>query len=266
MKKIWDKNIKLMLMLIIDIVIISASTYAATTYLFNSVDVGYDNSSSGLVATNVQGALDELYVQSNNYSAYESRLSSLESKIGDIQEIYPVGSIYIGINNTNPSTYFGGTWVSFGTGQTLVGIDSNDSSFDTIEETGGAKSISYTPSGSVGNHTLTVSEIPAHTHGSKTLSGYINFKRFGVSGTGYDLAMGTSGIISKTPTSANATLINCGATSKSTVYYDAVTINATHEHSSVGGSGAHNHPFSGTESSINVVQPYITVYMWKRTA
>ena len=67
--------------------------------------------------------------------------------------VYPVGSIYISVNSTNPGTLFGGTWTAFATGKTLVGIDSNDEDFDTIENTGGAKT-----------HTLSVQELPKHKH------------------------------------------------------------------------------------------------------
>lgn len=68
-------------------------------------------------------------------------------------DAYPVGSVYISVLSTNPSTLFGGTWVPIGQGKVLVGIDSQDTDFDTLEETGGAKT-----------HTLTTDEMPAHTH------------------------------------------------------------------------------------------------------
>ena len=55
--------------------------------------------------------------------------------------IYPVGSIYITTNNQNPGEYLGGEWESFGEGKTLVGIDSSDSDFSTVEKTGGNKEI-----------------------------------------------------------------------------------------------------------------------------
>lgn len=68
-------------------------------------------------------------------------------------DAYPVGSVYISVLSTNPSSLFGGTWVPIGQGKVLVGIDSQDTDFDTLEETGGAKT-----------HTLTINEMPAHTH------------------------------------------------------------------------------------------------------
>ena len=69
--------------------------------------------------------------------------------------IYPVGSIYINANTSaNPATYLGiGTWVRYGEGRVIVGQNSSESEFDTLNETGGAKT-----------HTLSVSELPAHTH------------------------------------------------------------------------------------------------------
>lgn len=53
---------------------------------------------------------------------------------------YPVGRIIVSIDNVNPGTYLGGTWVSFGSGRTLVGVDANQTEFDTVEKTGGSKS------------------------------------------------------------------------------------------------------------------------------
>ena len=78
-----------------------------------------------------------------------------------IQAVYPVGSIYINAAvSTNPATLLGfGTWAAFGAGRVIVGLNASDSDFDTAQETGGAKT-----------HTLTVAEIPSHTHTS-TLKG-----------------------------------------------------------------------------------------------
>ena len=77
---------------------------------------------------------------------------------------YPVGSIYINAtNSTNPATLFGfGTWTAFGAGRVLVGLNGSDSSFDTLEETGGSKDAI------VVSHTHSVSD-PSHTHGLQKL-------------------------------------------------------------------------------------------------
>lgn len=70
--------------------------------------------------------------------------------------IYPVGSIYMSVNSTSPATLFGGTWVQ-------------------IEDTFLLASGSNYAAGSTGGeaaHTLTVDEMPAHSHSVPNMSGY----------------------------------------------------------------------------------------------
>lgn len=55
-----------------------------------------------------------------------------------LKKAYPVGSIYLSVNSTNPSTLFGGTWERFGDGRTLVGVDKNDSALKESGKTGGS--------------------------------------------------------------------------------------------------------------------------------
>lgn len=52
-----------------------------------------------------------------------------------IDAYWPVGSIYLTVNNTNPSTYFGGTWEKISTGRVLMGA-SNDSQLGTTIDSG----------------------------------------------------------------------------------------------------------------------------------
>lgn len=56
-----------------------------------------------------------------------------------LDTFYPVGSIFITTVSTNPSSYMGGTWVRFGNGQTLVGVNESDGDFNTPNKTGGSK-------------------------------------------------------------------------------------------------------------------------------
>ena len=66
---------------------------------------------------------------------------------------YPVGSIYLSTNDTNPSKWFGGEWELIAQGMTLVGVNPNDNDFSTPKKTGGEKT-----------HKLTEAEMPSHNH------------------------------------------------------------------------------------------------------
>ena len=104
------------------------------------IDVSYDNTESGLTATNTQDAIDELGGIVDNI----------------LLSVYPVGSIYMSVNNVNPGTLFGGTWEEWGSGRMPIGVNTSDADFDTVEETGGAKSVTLTAA---------QSGVPAHAHG-----------------------------------------------------------------------------------------------------
>jgi hypothetical protein len=147
-----------------------------------------------------------------------------------LSAIYPIGSIYINAAvSTNPATLLGfGTWTAFGAGKVIVGLDSADALFDTLEETGGSKdaiTVSHTHTA-----TSTVTDT-GHTHTSVGNGAY--------NGLGTGNAMGVGQYIgSGFATNSNTTGITVATTNAST------------------GS-------SGTNAN---VQPYIVVKMWKRTA
>ena len=154
--------------------------------------------------------------------------------------IYPVGSIYMSVNATNPSAYFGGTWVAWGAGRVPVGINTSDSNFNTVEKTGGAAAV-----------TLSATQIPSHTHAKGTLA------------TASAGAHTHNLQNQKAPWGTNASnRVLVDATSG----YTAVTNKATTS------AGAHSHTVSGSTAatggggSHNNLQPYIVCYMWKRTA
>ncbi len=211
--------------------------------------------------------------------------SALEALIKQyILASHPIGSIEINISGANPSTYLGGTWIAWGTGKVPVGVNTNDTDFNTVEKTGGNKTASttYTPAGTntgtavtmnavtlshsggaVSNHTLTENQIPVIegdvgvnmlSHQNYDTSGHLYWDFGGVSGS---LAGGES-------------------------------FPYGHVKMKFGGGQAHSHgftqpnqhsftpttktitqpTFTGTQATIteSTVQPYITCYMWKRTA
>lgn len=66
---------------------------------------------------------------------------------------YPIGSVYISVVATNPATLLGfGTWVAFGTGRTLVGINTADTDFNTPKKLAGGKTHSHVTGGQSANH------------------------------------------------------------------------------------------------------------------
>jgi hypothetical protein len=147
--------------------------------------------------------------------------------------IYPVGSVYINATNaTNPGTLFGfGTWSAFGAGRVPVGFNASDPLFDSAEETGGSKDtvlVSHTHTFSATTNTTGDHN---HTYGWGVSVGSLNAPDVDNSGT--------------------STITNSAATSTA----------GSHAHTVSGTTGS-----SGSSATNANLQPYITVYMWKRTA
>lgn len=159
-----------------------------------------------------------------------------------IKTMYPVGSIYMSVNATNPSTYFGGTWVAWGAGRVPVGINTSDSNFNTVEKTGGAPTV-----------TLTTAQMPAHTHTFTGSSATTSSKGAHTHNIGRDTDGGSG---SSRYTVHSAGVSGAGGTSPTSsagAHTHTVTANGTN--ANTGGGGAHSN-----------LQPYIVCYMWKRTA
>lgn len=163
---------------------------------------------------------------------------------------FPIGYIYMSVSSDNPNKYFGGTWEQI-KDRFLLACGSSYSA----GATGGASKHTH----STGNHTLTTAEIPWHTHGSKSLVGGVQFRTMN---GGSNIVAAKSGICSWANNSGDSWAYGVQSVAGNNKKTDVVTVNATHTHDAVGGSGAHNHGNTGETSNL---PPYIAVYIWKRT-
>lgn len=193
---------------------------------------------------------------------------------------FPIGSVFIAVVSTDPATLLGyGTWEAFGAGRVLVGLDAGDPDFDTVEETGGSKT--NTPSAHSGasvtdhsahthtgpshqhnisgTHSHTYTEVPNHVHvenAPSSASGGAVLFALDTNASGSTAA----GISTANPTGGVATGTTASNTSGDT------------SNSGTGNTGnpsitlAHSVTQPSSHSALSVVQPYIVVYMWKRTA
>ena len=185
---------------------------------------------------------DNLEIKAKNVNFVTTGGLTLNNKkILTIDEIYPVGSIYMSVNSTNPSTLFGGTWAAWGTGKMPVGIDTSQTEFGTVEKTGGAKT-----------HTLTVSELPVHNHSiaSRTVTSTTNGEHVHGGKVVKDAASGTSK--------------NRYNNNSETIFNNFTTSAGAHNHNVQ--IPAHSTDNKGNGTAHNNLPPYITCYMWKRTA
>ena len=159
-------------------------------------------------------------------------------KVGILQQVFPVGSIYTTTNSMNPATLFGfGTWAQI-EGRFIVGVSG---------------SYAVTSTGGEATHKLTVNETPAHTHtrGTMNITGTFNGNQL------YDIYNSTAsatGAFAIGGASSKKTPGGTGDDSQSGFNFNA-SRSWTGVTSSVGGGAAHNN-----------MPPYYAAYIWRRTA
>ena len=176
----------------------------------------------------------------------------------NILQAYPVGSIYMSVVETDPAELFGGTWEAIAPGRVLIGAGEYSSSINyTAGTTGGVTS-----------KTLTSSNIPKHTHTVeiKQTAATHNHKNgvYDETAPGNGPLSTNYGAVKMHPTATQHVMAaDSSAFGTNTQLYMGYTseTSATHTHEvTVGDYGAKN------PTEISVMQPYLVVYMWKRTA
>ena len=211
--------------------VVTASISTAKTLISYHKDVGV-----GIGKMHERGALDvggDMYVSGTLDSTTINGRAIKQNGRTLLDMFYPVGSIFLSVNSTNPESYMGGKWSRFGNGRALVGVDETDSSFSYSSKTGGAKT-----------HTLSKSEMPRHSHETRDVNGH----------KGYFWAWSAGGHPSPTlwipgGNVSGGAMPRGGNPLMSKQSWEGYTT------TDVGDGRAHNN-----------LQPYITVYMWRRTA
>lgn len=177
--------------------------------------------------------------------------------ISGLSAAYPVGSIYINADvATNPATLLGfGTWAAFGTGRVMVAIDAGQTEFDTLGETGGAKT-----------HTLSTAEMPVHAHvlNDPTHNHTQNAHNHTQDAHGHTVTqVNSTGAGAVAPLKMNASQTN--DTDDFTIPTTVATNQAATATNIAAATGITMNN-AGSGSAHNNLQPYIVVHMWRRTA
>ena len=223
---------------------------------------------------------DELY---ENLKTGIVELVKRQLKADFLESAYPVGSIYCSVNKTSPEKLFGGTWEALDQGRVLVGAGDKFGAGTTGGEFTHAISSNEMPSHShaasvtsAGGHAHTVSGSTswsgdhAHDKGSMEIWGQFDGNAndnnsvkqgaFRLAATGSYGADGNKG----------GGIIDFKASRHWTGW---TSTNGRHSHSfsvTSSSSGGHSHSVTiganGGGAAMSLVQPYLSVYMWKRTA
>lgn len=178
-----------------------------------------------------------------------SKVSTMESQMASIDKVYPVGSIYMSMSETDPGTLFGGAWTRL-PDKFLIGA-------------GGSYSVGAT--GGEADHTLTLSEIPSHSHsvsGSTSSSG--NHR--------HEPQNGNSFVTADSP-SDGFNRVNCtfgGSNTRTVIEANDSGIQSSGWYTDYAGSHSHSLSASigstGSGAAHNNMPPYLAVYMWQRTS
>ena len=219
------------------------------TNLLNKTGERLETGDSVEIATK-NGSLTNCWIAIKHGTTYPSlTITDLQEEVKDLKqstlelkrrldkdiflEIYPVGSIYISMNSTAPDILFGGSWIRIGVGRTLVSA-------------GGGREGGSSPVIDSNNYT-----------GRGTYSaGTEDWFPVGETGGEQDHTLTVAQIPSHNHNVTYQNYSGKSASSGSNITYTNIAGTAKNKASANKGDGkAHN-----------IMQPYLAVYMWQRTA
>lgn len=194
------------------------------------------------------------------FAAVKKDIEDLKPKIDSVlSKAYPVGAIYCSTVDTNPHDLFGfGTWEYIEQGRVLLSQGDKYSAGST----GGAET-----------HTLTTQEMPKHNHGGSTSEGGGHTH----TGTAQEAGEHThKGYAYTLYTKGNGSFAGFpsgdkyGVSPNVNYSYDIdVQASGAHNHTiAIDSAGNHTHAINqeGGGQAHSIMQPYLSVYMWKRVS
>lgn len=193
----------------------------------NAVVLQSDIDFGGKQTSNLGSPTQDAHATTKKY--VDDKVNAVVSGGGGITmgQVYPVGSVYLSMVNTNPATLFGvGTWAQMGFGRVLVGEGT------TTDANGEQRTFAVNTSGGNYRHALTAGENGKHGHPWTT------------TGASSPTSGATGGFV----------------TSDTNAFTNSANVNSadTGDGRQIGGSG--------NGDLHNNIQPYLVVFMWKRTA
>ena len=209
-----------------------------TDKVFTEVDENINLEVNNITATCINSKNNSFSLDSEGNLIVNSITSknNQESNL-DFNSIYPIGSIYLSVSNTNPNKYFGGVWEQI-SGYYLYAGSSVGTGGSTVS----------------GATSLTLDQMPSHTHYIPSLSGASDTRGEHSHQIGADFDGAGGG--------ARYTVHSRGVDGAG--YLKPTNIAGSHSHNistvatysgSIGGNASHTH-------TIN--PPYFNVFVWKR--
>ena len=205
----------------------------------------------------VAKVIDTLQTQTNERTNAPSIRAVNEGLTNKWADIYPIGSIYMSVNNVNPSTVFGGTWEQIKDKFLLACGDTYNNG-----ATGGEAT-----------HTLTSNEMPSHNHSYDKATG-ADGHALTVAEMPVHRHLTNSFELSAIPYTYHIRLddMSTGIYFNNYAYNDPNNPGSTHD---AGSGAAHSHTVSsaaatststGGGAAHNNMPPYLAVNVWVRTA
>ena len=181
---------------------------------------------------------DQILELKTTITSMQNQIENIKGEV--INEIYPVGSIYMSTEDDTiekVQSKFGGKWEVYAGGRTIIGAGTGTDSNGLVQ------TFSNGSTGGEYMHTLNISEMPSHTHTQNPHYHLIGFNN-GTSGIGlypgYDEP-------------SDSIYFNSSSYTFGGRGYTMITDTITATNNNTGGNSSHNN-----------VEPYIATYIYKR--